>query len=95
MNNLLNRYNTTCEEAGFNRLGVMAFILLVQTCIIVPATLLALIMHGGGVIGFLLMAAFSFLILAVLLGDVKVKYVFPLFAISTLVHLGIFLYYMF
>lgn len=94
MTAILNWYNDTCDEAGFNRLGVMAFILLVQTCVIVPATLLALIMHGGGVIGFTLMAGFSFLILALLLGDVKVKYVFPLFALNILVHLGIFLFYM-
>lgn len=89
MENLLNWYNNTCEEASFNRLGVMAFVLLVQTCILVPITLLLVGMNGNNTIEFVLMAVFSFAILVSLLADMPSKIVLPLFAISTLVHLGI------
>ena len=91
MENLMNWYNTKCEEANFNRLGLMAFILLVQTCIIVPVTLLLISANGSDPIQFALMAVLSFAILVSLLGDMSSKIVLPLFIISTIIHLGIIL----
>lgn len=91
MENLMNWYNTKCEEANFNRLGLMAFILLVQTCIIVPVTLLLISVNGNDLIQFALMAILSFAILVSLLGDMSSKIVLPLFIISTIIHLGIIL----
>ena len=91
MENLMNWYNTKCEEANFNRLGLMAFILLVQTCIIVPVTLLLISVNGNDLIQFGLMAILSFAILVSLLGDMSSKIILPLFIISTLIHLGIIL----
>ncbi|WP_017730916.1 hypothetical protein [Nafulsella turpanensis] len=91
MENLMNWYNTKCEEANFNRLGLMAFILLVQTCIIVPVTLLLICVNGNDPIQFALMAVLSFAILVSLLGDMSSKIVLPLFIISSLIHLGLIL----
>ena len=91
MENMLTWYNQKCEEAGFNRLGVMAFVLLVQTCIIIPASLLAISMNGNNSFEFALIAILSFCILVSLLGDMPSKIILPLFAISTLVHLMIIL----
>lgn len=89
MENLMNWYNHKCEEASFNRLGVMAFVLLVHTCIIIPATLLAISMNGNSTAEFTLMAVLSFAILVSLLGDMSSKIILPLFTISILVHLFI------
>ena len=91
MDNLLNWYNNACEEASFNRLGVMAFVLLIQTCVIVPATLLLIGLNGNNSIEFALTAIFSFAILVSLLADMPSKIILPLFAVSILVHLGIIL----
>lgn len=91
MENLLNWYNHKCEEASFNRLGVMAFVLLVQTCLIIPATLLAISMNGSNTFEFILIAILSFAILVSLLGDLPSKVILPLFAVSILIHLIIIL----
>ncbi len=91
MENLMNWYNHKCEDAGYNRLGVMAFVLLIHTCIIIPATLLAISMNGNNLVEFLLMTIFSFGLLVSLLGDLPQKIVFPVFGVSILVHLGIIL----
>lgn len=91
MDNLLNWYNQQCEEANFNRLGVMAFVLLVQTCVIVPATLLTISMNGNNVVEFAIMAILSFSILVSLLADMPSKIILPVFAFSTIVHLLIIL----
>ena len=91
MDNLLNWYNQQCEEGSFNRLGVMAFVLLVQTCVIVPATLLTISMNGNNLIEFALMAILSFSILVSLLADMPSKVILPLFLVSTVIHLLIIL----
>lgn len=91
MENLTNWYSIKCEEAAYNRLGVMAVILLVQTCIIIPATLLAISMNGNSGLEFALIAIFTFSVLVSLLGDMPSKIVIPLFALSTLVHFAIIL----
>lgn len=90
MEKIMNWYEHQCEEASFNRLGVMAFVLIVQTCFIIPATLLSISLAEGSFLEFALMVVFSFSLLVVFLGDVTVKISIPLFVISTLVHLAIF-----
>lgn len=89
MEHLTNWYTLKCEEANYNRLGVMAFILLVQTCIIIPATLLSISMNGNNLIEFVLIAISSFGVLVSLLGDMPSKVVLPIFACSTLINLAI------
>ena len=89
MENLVSWYNTKCDEANFNRLGVMAFVLLIHTCIIIPATLISIGMNGNSTFQFALISIFSFGILVSLLGDMSAKIVIPVFILSTLVHLSI------
>lgn len=91
MENLTKWYDNQCDVANYNRLGVMAFVLLVQTCIIIPATLLAVSMNGNNTIEFVLIAIFSFSVLVAFLGDAPSKIFVPLFVVSTIVHLGIIL----
>ncbi len=91
MEKILNWYNYRCEEAGFYRLGIMAFILLVQTCIIIPITLLAISMNGNNIFEFALIAILSFSILVSLLGDMSSKVIIPVFITSTVIHLLIIL----
>ena len=91
MDIILSWYTKKCKEASFNRLGVMAVILLVQTCLLIPATLLAMSMNGNSPIHFILIAVFSFALLVSLLGDMPSKVVLPVFGASVLIHLFIIL----
>lgn len=95
MDNLMNWYSRQLEDANYNRLGIMAFILLVHTCIIVPATLLMIVQNGNNLIEFTIMGVLSFGVLAALLGDVSAKVTLPLFVVSALVHLMIIVTYAF
>lgn len=89
MDNMMNWYNRQLEDANYNRLGLMAFILLVHTCIIVPATLLTICTNGNNIIEFAIMGVLSFGVLAALLGDVSAKITIPIFIGSSLIHLFI------
>lgn len=88
---LLSLYNNKMRNLEFYRLGVMAFILLVQANILVPVTLLAISMNGVSSLEFGLCATFSFGILVALLGGAPVKVTIPLFIVSTVIHLYIIL----
>lgn len=39
MEKMLKWYHQSCEEGDFNRIGIMAFILLLQSCLAIPATI--------------------------------------------------------
>lgn len=94
MEHILNWYQLKLEKAEFFRLGIMAFVLLVQMNVIVPATLLAITMNGGDIIALGICATFSFGLLVLLIGGAHPKITIPLFIISTLVHLGIVVAYL-
>lgn len=94
MEHILNWYQLKLEKAEFFRLGIMAFILLIQMNVIVPATLLAISMNGGGTIALGLCAVFSFGLLVLLIGGAHPKITIPLFIVSTLVHLSIVIGYL-
>lgn len=89
MEHILNWYQVKLEKAEFFRLGIMAFVLLVQMNVIVPATLLAITMNGGGILALGTCAAFSFGLLVLLIGGAHPKITIPLFIVSTVVHLSI------
>lgn len=89
MEKILNWYGQQCEEADFNRIGIMAFILLFQTCLVVPAAVLLISMNGQNLIELAIIAVLSFSLLVSLLGDAPARVVIPLFLISTIVHLFI------
>ncbi|AHM62697.1 hypothetical protein D770_22250 [Flammeovirgaceae bacterium 311] len=95
MDNIMNWYTRQLQDANYNRLGLMAFILLVHTCIIVPATLLVIVQNGNSLIEFTIMGVLSFSVLAALLGDVSAKVTVPLFVVSALIHLLIIMTYAF
>ncbi len=95
MENVMNWYNRQLEDANYNRLGLMAFILLVHTCLIVPATLLTICANGNDIVEFAIMGVLSFGVLAALLGDISSKITIPLFVASALIHLFIVLAYAF
>lgn len=91
MEKLFSWYNQQCDEADFNRLGIMAFILLFQTCLVVPAAVLLISMNGSNIIELGIIAVLSFSILVSLLSDAPAKVILPLFLVSTAVHLFIIL----
>jgi len=89
MASLINWYHHKLEGVEFYRLGVMAFMLLIQANVIVPATLLAIAMNSGSTIEFAICATFSFGLLASLLSGASAKITIPLFLVSTVTHLYI------
>lgn len=91
MASLMNWYQLKLENVEFYRLGVMAFVLLVQANVLVPATLLAISMNSGSTIEFGICATFSFALLATLLSGASVKVTIPLFLTSTVAHIAIIL----
>lgn len=95
MNHILNWYSRQLPEADFHRVGLIAFILLFHTCIVVPATLLTIVMNGSSTIDFAIMCVLGFTILASLLGDLPAKITIPVFLVSTLVHVLIIITYFF
>lgn len=95
MQHILNWYNRQLPEIDFHRVGMIALVLLLHMCIIVPATLLTISMNGNNIIEFTIMMVLGFSILVSLLGDMPAKVVIPLFIISTIVHIGIILTYLF
>ena len=86
MENFMTWYNHKMEDAQFNRLGVMAFVLLVHTCIVIPTTLLIISHNGINPINLTVIAAFSFAILFAMIAMVPVRYTLPLFVLSTIAH---------
>ncbi|WPP50720.1 hypothetical protein [Catalinimonas niigatensis] len=89
MENAIIWYRNQIEEAQFYRLGIMAFILLVQANIIIPATLLVISMNNGSTIAFVSCTLFSFAVLISLLAVMPAKVIIPLFIVSTIVHVFI------
>lgn len=91
MENVMIWYQHQIKEAKFYRLGITAFILLVQANIIVPATLLTMGMNSASDIEFILCALFSFAVLISLLAVMPVRIIVPLFVVNVLVHVLIIL----
>lgn len=92
MERIFSWYSQQCDEADFNRLGIMAFILLFQTCLVIPAAVLLISMNGSNILELGVIAVLSFSILVSLLSDAPAKVILPLFLLSTVVHLLIILF---
>ncbi|UII31695.1 hypothetical protein LVD17_25735 [Fulvivirga ulvae] len=82
------------ELLDFNRLLVMAIIIFVHTCVIIPPTLLVLLHMQAGEWPYLVVTVFSFAILVSNLAVMSTKITVPVFALSTLVHAGIIFFYL-
>ena len=89
MENLANWYNKKMEVAEFNRLGVGAFILIFHTCIILPATLLALNQNDFNIILIGVITTLSFFMLFTMIAVLPTRIIVPVFLISTITHLVI------
>lgn len=89
-----NRLVQWSEVLDYNRLLVMAVIIFVHTCLIIPPTLLVLLHSGAGDWPYLIVTVFSFAILVVNLAVMPAKVTVPVFISSTLAHLGIIFYYL-
>jgi hypothetical protein len=85
---LLNRYRQFTANAEFNRLGWAATALTIQGCILSPVHILLMSTYGGGDWQFLVSMLCFLLVLVPILAAQPVKYIFPAFSISLLVHLS-------
>ncbi|AQG79626.1 hypothetical protein [Spirosoma montaniterrae] len=89
--NWLSTYKQFAEKADFNRAGWAATILTVQGCLLSPVALLTMFYFGGGDWQLLVCNLCFLLALVPILSAQSMKYVFPAFAVSAVVHLGIML----
>ncbi|WP_338874665.1 hypothetical protein WBJ53_03505 [Spirosoma sp. SC4-14] len=87
----LSVYKNFVEKAEFNRIGWAITALAIQGCILSPVLLLTMEYFRGGDWQFLV-SMFGFLsILVPVLSAMPVKYIFPAFALSAVIHLLIIL----
>lgn len=93
MSALIRKYNYWADTLEFNRLLVMAVIILVHTCLVVPATLLLLLHGQAGAIPYMIMTVFSFMILVTNLSVMPVRVNVAVFVASTVAHLLMVVYY--
>lgn len=89
--NWLNRYTQFANAAEFNRLGWAATALTIQGCVLSPVHILLMSVYGGGDWQFLVSMLCFLLVLVPILSALPVKYIFPAFGISLLVHLSMIL----
>lgn len=86
-NKLLASYKNYVEKAEFNRLAWGATAITIQGCILSPVLLLVMSHYGGGDWQFLVSIFCFLLVLVPILSAMPVKYIFPAFAISTVLHI--------
>ncbi|GAB3883292.1 hypothetical protein [Spirosoma agri] len=89
--NWLTAYNNYVAKAEFNRIGWAATAVAIQGCILSPTLLLVMAYHGGGDWQFLASMMGFLLVLVPILSALPVKYIFPTFAASLVLHLLIIL----
>ena len=87
MKDFINWYNKNVAIAQFYRLGVSAVIILVQTCIIIPATILLLAQSEFSNIIVGLSTVLSFSILVSIISGVRIQIPIILFLFNILTHL--------
>lgn len=85
--NWLTNYKTYVTKSEFNRIGWAATVIAIQGCILSPALLLVMSYYGGGDWQFLVSMLSFLLVLMPVLAAQPVKYIFPAFAISFVLHL--------
>lgn len=94
MGALIRHYNNWAETLEFNRLLVMAVIILIHTCVVVPPTLLLMLHGDAGAVPYLIMTIFSFMILVSNLAVMPTRITISIFGLSTLAHIMIVIYYL-
>lgn len=88
---LLSSYKQYVAKAEFNRIGWAATAVAIQGCILSPTLLLIMAYYGGGDWQFLVSMLCFLLVLVPILAAMPVKYIFPTFATSVVIHLLIIL----
>lgn len=86
-NSWLSSYTNFINKAEFTRFGWAASALAIQGCILSPALLLVMAYFGGGDWQFLVSMLCFLLVLVPILSAMPVKYIFPAFATSVILHL--------
>lgn len=87
----LTQYNKFAEKAEFNRIGWAATLLTIQGCVLSPALLLVMAYYGGGDWQFLVGNLSFLMVLIPVLAAQPVKYIFPAFGLSLLIHITLIL----
>ncbi|WP_420150925.1 hypothetical protein [Spirosoma sp.] len=82
-------YKNFVANAEFNRFGWAATALAIQGCVLSPTLLLLMAYFGGGDWQFLVSMFCFLLVLVPILSAMSVKYIFPAFATSFVIHLTI------
>lgn len=85
--NWLSAYNNYVSKAEFNRFGWAVTALAIQGCLLSPTVLLLMAYFRGGDWQFLTSMLCFLLVLIPILAAMPVKYIFPAFATSFLIHL--------
>lgn len=83
----LTAYKNYVAKAEFNRFGWAVSALAIQGCVLSPALLLIMLNFGGGDWQFLVSMLGFLLVLVPILSAFPVKYIFPTFATSLVLHL--------
>lgn len=86
-NSWLANYKNYVGKAEFNRLAWGATAITIQGCILSPALLLVMSYFNGGDWQFLVSMLCFLLVLVPILAALPVKYIFPAFATSLVLHL--------
>ncbi|GAB4049974.1 hypothetical protein [Spirosoma litoris] len=80
-------YANFINKAEFTRFGWAASALAIQGCVLSPTLLLVMAYFGGGDWQFLVGMLCFLLVLVPILSAMPVKYIFPAFATSVLIHI--------
>ncbi|QIP11616.1 hypothetical protein G8759_02700 [Spirosoma aureum] len=89
--NWITTYKNFVARSEFNRIGWAATFVAIQGCILSPALLLVMAYMGGGDWQFLVSNLCFLAVLIPVLSVLPMKYIFPSFAMSTVIHLAIIL----
>lgn len=89
--NWLTAYKNYADKAEYNRIGWAATALAIQGCLLSPTLLLLMAYFKGGDWQFLVSMLCFLLVLVPILSAMPVKYIFPAFATSFVIHLVIIL----
>ncbi len=89
--NWLTAYKNYVDKAEYNRIGWAATAIAIQGCLLSPTLLLLMAYFKGGDWQFLTSMLCFLLVLVPILAAMPVKYIFPAFATSFVIHLAIIL----
>ena len=91
MNQIINWYNNNLESLQFNRLGVMGAMLMFQTCIIIPVTILVTSTSAMFPVAIGITTVLSFSLLTICIAGLNIRIALALFALNILAHAGLIL----